>query len=97
MAYKQPKRFSELLQGFIEKYPHRRQLKRGMILSLWPEIVGAAISEQSKEIRFEGSKLIVRVSSASWRQELHMQRYNIMKKLNAEVKEDIISEIIVKN
>lgn len=96
MAYKQPKSIADSLKTFIEKYPHRRQLKRGMVLSLWPSYVGASISVQCRDLHFEGSRLIVHVANPGWRQELHMQRYTIMKKLNTEVREDIVSEIIVK-
>lgn len=96
MAFKQPKKFADSLKSFLDKYPHRRQLKRGMILSLWPEIVGSAIAAQCENLRFEGSKLVVNVRNAGWRQELHLQRYTIQKKLNEEVSEEIISEIIVK-
>jgi len=96
MAVKSPKLFSDALKQYLEKFPHRRQLKRGMILSLWPEAVGASISVQCRELYFKGSTLYVHVDSPGWRHELHMQRFSIQKKLNTEVKEDIIKEIIVK-
>ena len=94
---KTPVLFADALKTYIDKFPHRRQLKRGMILSLWPEVVGASISLQCKDLYFKGSTLFVHVTAPAWRHELHMQRFAIMKRLNAEVKEDIISEIIVKS
>ena len=94
---KTPVLFADALKTYIDKFPHRRQLKRGMILSLWPEVVGASISLQCKDLYFKGSTLFVHVQAPAWRHELHMQRFAIMKRLNAEVKEDIISEIIVKS
>lgn len=93
---KKPVSIKDALKRFMEKYPHRRQLKRGMILSLWGPIVGSAIANQCRDLHFEGSKLVVHVGNPGWRQELHMQRYQIKKRLNAEVREDVISEIIVK-
>jgi predicted nucleic acid-binding Zn ribbon protein len=68
-----------------------------MIMSLWGPIVGGAIAKQCRDLHFEGSRLIVHVASSGWRHELHMQRYSIMKRLNSEVEEDIISEIIVRS
>ncbi len=93
---KQPIQFADALTTYLEKFPHRRQLKRGMVLSLWAEVVGSSISVQCKELYFKGSTLYVHVASPMWRHEVHMQRIAIMKKLNAEVKEDIVREIIVK-
>ncbi len=94
---KSPVLFSDALKAYLEKFPHRRQLKRGMILSLWPEVVGSSIALQCRDLYFKGSTLYVHVSSSAWRHELHMQRFAIMKRLNEEVKEEIIREIIVKN
>lgn len=94
---KAPVLFADALKSYLEKFPHRRQLKRGMILSLWPEVVGTSISLQCRDLYFKGSTLFVHVSAPGWRHELHLQRFAIMKRLNAEVKEDIISEIIVKS
>jgi len=93
---RQPVSIGEALKKFIDKYPHRRQLKRGMIMALWGPMVGSTIAVQCRDLHFEGSRLVVHVGNPGWRQELHMQRYSIMKRLNAEVKEDIISEIIVR-
>ncbi len=99
MAYrrKQPRQLKELVDDFIEDYPHRVALKRGMILAMWPEKIGASIREQVRDMKFQGSRLIVRVPDPSWRHEIHMQRYQIAKTLNKAVKEEIIREIIVKS
>ena len=93
---KQPILISEALKTYMDKYPHRRLLKRGMIKSLWGTIVGSAIAVQCRDLHFEGSRLVVHVANPGWRHELHMQRYSIKQRLNAEVEEEIISEIIVK-
>lgn len=98
MAYysRDPKPLSAVLKDYIKEFPHRKRLKKGLILSQWPKIVGDAIARQSENIHFEGDRLIVTVKNPAWRQELHMQRYAITKKLNRSVKEEIIKEIIVR-
>ena len=93
---KQPQKLGKLVQDYMEHSPYRKQFLRGRILSLWPEIVGDAISGQCRNLHFEKSRLVVHVHHPGWRQELHMQRFSIMKKLNNAVNEDIISEIIVR-
>lgn len=93
---KQPRQLRELVDEFIEDYPHRVALKRGMILALWPEVIGEAIREQVRDMKFQGSRLILHVSDPSWRHEIHMQRRTIATRLNSAVKEEIIRDIIIK-
>ncbi|MEX0778156.1 MAG: DUF721 domain-containing protein [Balneolales bacterium] len=93
---KKPRALSSILEDFVEDIPHRKELKKGMILSLLPDYVGNAISSQCEDVHFEGSKLVMRIKNPGWRHELHMQRYNLARQLNRKVKEEIIKEIIVR-
>lgn len=81
----------------MEDYPHRKRLKRGMILSLWEQTVGERIAEQAENVHFERGNLIVHVKNPAWRQEIHMKRFSIAKKLNDKVDEQIINEIVVRS
>ncbi len=94
---KQPRPLKDLVDDFIEDYPYRVALKRGMVLALWPEVIGEAIREQVRDMKFRGSRLIVHVPDPSWRHEIHMQRHQIATKLNAAVKEEIIRDIMIKS
>lgn len=97
MAFgKKPKSMNELLKQFMKKIPHQTELKRGMILHLWPEVVGDQIQAITKDIHFEGNRLVVKVQSDAWRYELHANRFSIAKKLNDRVDSKIIKEIIVR-
>lgn len=92
-----PKPLKEVLKHFLDSYPHRKRLKRGMILSLWNTTVGEAIAGQTENLYFKDDRLIVKVKNESWRHEIHMNRYSIARKLNSEVGEEIIKEIIVRS
>jgi len=92
-----PKLLKEALKDFLDTYPHRKQLKRGMILSLWDRTVGERIAEQTENIHFEHGNLVVHVKNPAWRQEIHIKRYSIAKKLNEEVDEKIVKEIVVRS
>lgn len=97
MAYnRSPKPMNELLKEFMKRLPQRTEIKRGMILHLWPSVVGSQINSVTGDIRFEGSKLIVKVENEVWRHELHANRFTIAKKLNSKVDSKVISEIIVR-
>lgn len=92
-----PKPLKEALKDFLENYPHRKRLKRGMVLSLWAQTVGERIAEQTTNIHFERGNLIVHVKNSAWRQEIHMKRFSIAKKLNDKIDDKIIKEIVVRS
>jgi len=85
------------LKDYLDDFPYRKELKRGMVLALWPRIVGKAIADQTENLHFEGSNLVLNVKNPAWRHEIHATRYTIAKKLNNEVKEKIVRNIIVRS
>lgn len=92
-----PKLLKDALKDFLDDYPHRKRLKRGMILSIWEQTVGERIADETENVHFEHGNLIVHVKNPAWRQEIHMKRFSIAKKLNDKVEEKIIKEIVVRS
>ena len=92
-----PKPLKDALKDLLDDYPHRKRLKRGMILSLLEQTVGKRIADETENIHFEHGNLIVHVKNPAWRQEIHMKRFSIAKKLNEKVEEEIIREIVVRS
>lgn len=92
-----PKPLKDVLKDFIDDYPHKKRLKRGMVLSLWPRTVGEKINENTEKVEFEGDRLIVYMTNEVWRRELHMRRHQLKKKLNKEVNDKVIDEIVVRS
>ena len=92
-----PKPLRDLLKKYLDNVPHRKRLKRGMILSLWPEVVGSAIARETENLHFEKGKLVLSVKNPAWRHEIHMNRFSIAKKLNDKVGEKIVREIVVRS
>ena len=97
MAFgRDPKPMSELLKEFMKKIPQQTELRRGMVMHLWPDVVGDQINSITKKLRFEGNRLIVTVNSEAWRFELHANRFSIAKKLNDRVQSKVVKEIVVR-
>ena len=97
MAFgRKPKPLDALLQEFMEKIPQKRELKRGLVLHYWPEVVGDKIDAATEKVKFDGSKLIVIVKNEAWRYEIHSNRYSIAKKLNDKVDSKVVKDIIVR-
>lgn len=92
-----PQSLQSLLKDYLKKSPHKKELRKGMVMHLWPQIVGDKIAKATIKLKFEGEKLVVYMESEAWRHELHMNRYSIMKKLNDRIEFNLIKEIIVKS
>ena len=60
---------------------------------LWDVVVGDVVSEVTKAEKVEAGTLVVRVETSVWRQELHMQKREIIKKLNKKIGTNAIKEI----
>ena len=59
--------------------------------------MGERIADETENIHFEHGNLVVHVKNPAWRQEIHMKRFSIAKKLNDKVEEKIIKEIVVRS
>lgn len=79
----------ELAQAFgIES-----KLQQYEAVNQWATVVGTRIAEQTEAIRIEKGVLVVRVKTAVWRNELNMQKQEIIEKLNRAVKTDVVKDI----
>jgi len=92
-----PKKIDTLLKEYLKRVPNRKELKRGMVLYFWPEIVGEKIASNSKNLHFENDKLIVNVENSAWQHEIHMNRFSIAKKLNDKVGSKAVKELVVRS
>src|SRR5690625_7767081 len=93
MFRRTPRQMDELLREFLKRLPQKEQMQRGMVLHLWPSVVGSRINNATDSRKFSGDTLIVTVRSEAWRYELHANRYSIAKKMNRRVKVDVINKI----
>jgi len=91
-----PKKIDVILKEYLKRVPNRKELKRGMVLYFWPEIVGEKITSNSKNLHFENDRLVVDVENSAWRHEIHMNRFSIVKKLNDKVGSKAVKELIVR-
>lgn len=96
MRFDPPKSLNDILKEYLDKFPRKHQLKQGMILSYWDEVVGERIASQTEDLHFEGTKLVLKVKNPSWRHEIHANRFSIIKRLNARINSDVVTELIVR-
>lgn len=91
----------ESLGQVIERMLNVYRLKSGVrqvdLMQHWQEIVGNAVAAKTDQIELRGEILIIRMTSAAMKHELHYQRTEIAANVNAFFKEEIVKEVQLKD
>ena len=77
----------------VEKTGIAVALKQENAVFLWRELVGKAVGEATEAVGVEKGVLIIKTKSSTWRQELHMQKNEILNKVNKKIGSNAIKEI----
>ncbi|KQS35252.1 DUF721 domain-containing protein [Pedobacter sp. Leaf194] len=78
----------------LDVYRLRRKFDETSILAIWPEIMGTAIANRTKQIYIHDKKLFIRIESSVIKNELVLVRQGIIQKLNAHAGSEVITEMI---
>ena len=81
------------LEGFIKKQGLKKQLDRQKLLERWGKIVGEKISKNTEAVSVDGDVLIIKAKNSAWRQELQVQKIDILKNINKEPTKKLIKDI----
>ena len=87
------KHLKRAIEEAIEGAGIKSALDQENAVVLWGVVVGNVVSEVTKAEKVEAGTLVVRVETSVWRQELHMQKREIIKKLNKKIGTNAIKEI----
>ena len=68
-------------------------LRKFGVLTAWSDVVGEQIARVTVPDRIENGVLYVRVTTAPWRAELSMKRFDILKKVNRAAGADVVKDI----
>ncbi len=88
------KSLGDALGDVINQLGIKRKLDETRTIEAWYQIAGATVNEVTESVWIERKKLLVKVSSSVWRQELHLQRHAWLKRLNEEAGVNIVTEIV---
>ena len=70
-----------------------KALKQESAIFLWEEVVGKTVSTVTEAKKVENGILLIKTQSPTWRQELYMQKENILNKINRKIGSRAIKEI----
>ena len=87
------KHLKKVIEEAVEGAGIKSALSQESAVILWDAIVGKTVSSVTKAERVESGTLIVKVETSVWRQELHMQKNEIKKKINKKIGTTAIRDI----
>ena len=87
------KHLKKAIEEAIDSAGIKSALSQEAAVVLWGSVVGETVSSVTKAERVESGVLTVKVETAVWRQELHMQKEEIINKVNKKIGTRAIREI----
>ncbi|KQM74750.1 RNA-binding protein [Pedobacter sp. Leaf216] len=84
----------DAISKMLDVYRLRRKFDETSILSIWPEIMGTAIANRTKQIYIHDKKLFLRIESSVIKNELVMVRQGIIQKLNEHAGSEVINDMV---
>ncbi len=91
---RKPQRLGDVLEEVIEEMGIRRRLDQARVVEAWTAVAGPKIGGMTNSTWVKGATLYVKISSAAWRHELHLRRRAWRDRLNEELGQELIDEIV---
>jgi len=89
----EPIRLGDILQEVIRELGLEDKINQARVVEAWGEIAGPQINAVTQRVWFKEGTLYVRVSSPTWRQELHLSRRMWCERLNKHLGKHLVNEI----
>jgi predicted nucleic acid-binding Zn ribbon protein len=88
------KPIKEAFAQMLKVYKIKRRFDETAIVAHWPDIVGKAVANRTKELYVHERKLFLRIESSVIKNELLLMRSQIIEKINGEAGDELITDII---
>ena len=88
-----PRPLGDVLQEVIDELGVQKEIDEARVIETWASVAGDKINEVTESAWMKDSTLYVKITSAAWRQELHMNRRKWRERLNGEFESDLVEEI----
>jgi predicted nucleic acid-binding Zn ribbon protein len=94
MKQSQPKLIGGAIASVLQQLGMGSRIKQYEVLDAWPHIVGDQIAKVTTAERMESGKLFVHVTRSVWRNELVFLKKALVMKINKEMNQEIVKDII---
>lgn len=85
----------EAVEKMLEVYKLRRKYDETALIAAWPELMGQAIANRTKQLYIRDKKLFVKVESSVIKNELVLMRSQIIGRLNERAGQVVIEDIVL--
>lgn len=82
------------MHELMRKLDAGSKLGEATIISAWQDVSGEQVAHVTSKVWIENKRLFVKISSSSWRYELHLQRREWCKRVNEKLGKRMIDEIV---
>jgi predicted nucleic acid-binding Zn ribbon protein len=89
-----PTPLGDVLEEVIDQLGARRKIDEARVVETWASVVGDQINGVTESAWMKDTTLYVKISSAAWRQELHMNRRKWRERLNGALGREVVEEIV---
>lgn len=86
----------EVIDDWLAKHPAADKAKQTRVTHLWGALLGASVKNRTTSLYFRNGILQVKLDSSVLRNELSFAKENIKEKMNKELGEELVLEIIMK-
>ncbi|MBD3274415.1 MAG: DUF721 domain-containing protein [Candidatus Marinimicrobia bacterium] len=85
---------SDSLDKMLDQLHLKKTFQQSQAIELWDDVVGEKLASKTEPVKIEHGKLIIKVSSPVWRNELQFHKEKIKSDLNDRLGKQIVRTII---
>ena len=82
------------IKALLKAYRLQGKLNEVVVVASWERVMGKAVALKTQEVFISKGKLFVRLTSAPLKHELFMAKSRVLEIINAEVGEEVVSEVV---
>ena len=91
-----PKSIKDVLGAFVETNKLQKGFDKVNVADAWRDVMGPSISKYTTQLKLDGDRLIVQLSSSVLREELSYGKEKIMRNLNEELGKEVITKVVLR-
>lgn len=88
------KSLKEAIEQMLDVYRLRRRFDETSLIAAWPEMMGPAVANRTKELFIRDRKLFIRIESSVIKNEMVMIRSQILDRMNERAGSKVLDEIV---
>ena len=89
-----PQHIGSVLSDLVERLGIGPRLNEAKAVEAWAELAGSSIIAVTDSVRVKSGRMIIKITSPTWRYELSLQRNEWRERINEYVGKEVVREVI---